>query len=130
MERNRGFRGMSKIVFNSMPKVERYLRLKGIPKDYIYAMRNALISDAITQADGFTVARFYTAFGLALYEQYGYTEEQLVPIYQQVSEIMQSVGNDETTWHEQMEKLRDLAGIIINVDPDFSEIELPEEGDT
>ena len=61
---------MAKIKFDSMPKVERYLRLKGIPKDYIYAMRNALISDAITQADGFTVARFYTAFGLVCHKCY------------------------------------------------------------
>lgn len=118
---------MAKIVFNSIEKVERFLRSRGIDKRYIFSIRNALIADAITQADGLTVARFYTAFGLVLHKDYGMNEEQLCEIYEKVGKIMQEVGNEESDWVTKMKELQDLTGITIVYNPEFSEVDLPEE---
>lgn len=118
---------MAKIVFNSIEKVERFLRSRGIDKRYIFSIRNALIADAITQADGLTVARFYTAFGLSLHKEFGFDEEQLCKLYAEVAKTMQEVGNEESDWVTKMKELQDLTGITIVYNPEFSEVDLPEE---
>ena len=118
---------MAKPELKSWEQVERILKTYNIPKQRVRQIREALTYDAMQKSDEIIMARYLTAFGVALNEQYGFQENELGQIYQRVYDILSSVAQGSKEWQDYMIYLRDHGGIIVNFDPEWAEMEITEE---
>lgn len=114
------------IEFKSAKAVKAYLRSRGIPESTVRGISAALIDDAIRQSDSLLIARFFTAFALALREE-GWGAERITRMLQRTDKQMGRVSSGESTWRDLINELRDQTGLIVNCDPEWSEGEIPEE---
>ena len=122
---------MAKLVdkrmkFQSAKAVKAYLRSRGIPESTVRGISSALIDDAIRQSDSLLIARFFTAFALALREE-GWGAERITRMLQRTDKQMGRVTSGESTWRDLIDELRDQTGLIVNCNPEWSESDLPEE---
>ena len=114
------------IRFGSAKAVKAYLRSRGIPESTVRGISSALIDDAIRQSDSLLVARFFTAFALALREE-GWGAERITRMLQRTDKQMGRVTSGENTWRDLINELREQTGLIVNCDPEWSEGEIPDE---
>ena len=114
------------IRFGSAKAVKAYLRSRGIPESTVRGISAALIDDAIRQSDSLLVARFFTAFALALREE-GWGAERITRMLQRTDKQMGRVTSGDCTWRDLINELREQTGLIVNCDPEWSEGEIPEE---
>ena len=112
--------------FSSAKAVKAYLRSRGIPEGAVRGISSALIDDAIRQSDSLLIARFFTAFALALREE-GWGAERITRMLQRTDKQMGRVSSGEASWNDLMTELREKTGLVINCDPEWSETELPDE---
>lgn len=112
--------------FQSAKAVKAYLRSRGIPESTVRGISSALIDDAIRQSDSLLIARFFTAFALALREE-GWGAERITRMLQRTDKQMGRVTSGESTWRDLIDELREQTGLIVNCDPEWSEGEIPEE---
>ena len=112
--------------FGSAKAVKAYLRSRGIPESTVRGISSALIDDAIRQSDSLLIARFFTAFALALREE-GWGAERITRMLQRTDKQMGRVTSGESTWRDLINELREQTGLIVNCNPDWSESDLPEE---
>lgn len=101
-----------------------YLRTKGIPSKMIQQIRLALTEDAVQEADNVQWDRIYTAMGLAIRDVYGFGAERIVRCLAKTNEILESVGDEESSWKEEMRRLRDDAGVVVRTGDDRIYIEV------
>ena len=112
--------------FGSAKAVKAYLRSRGIPESTVRGISAALIDDAIRQSDSLLIARFFTAFALALREE-GWGAERITRMLQRTDKQMGRVTSGDCTWRDLINELREQTGLIVNCDPEWSEGEIPEE---
>jgi hypothetical protein len=112
--------------FQSTKAVKAYLRSRGIPESTVRGISAALIDDAIRQSDSLLIARFFTAFALALREE-GWGAERITRMLQRTDKQMGRVTSGDCTWRDLINELREQTGLIVNCDPEWSETELPDE---
>lgn len=112
--------------FGSAKAVKAYLRSRGIPESTVRGISSALIDDAIRQSDSLLIARFFTAFALALREE-GWGAERITRMLQRTDKQMGRVTSGDCTWRDLINELREQTGLIVNCDPEWSEGEIPEE---
>lgn len=112
--------------FSSAKAVKAYLRSRGIPEGTVRGISAALIDDAITQSDSLLIARFFTAFALALREE-GWGAERITRMLRRTDEQMGRVTSGECTWKDLIDELADKTGLMVNCNPEWSESELPEK---
>ena len=112
--------------FQSAKAVKAYLRSRGIPESTVRGISSALIDDAIRQSDSLLIARFFTAFALALREE-GWGAERIPRMLQRTDKQMGRVTSGDCTWRDLINELREQTGLIENCDPEWSESDLPEE---
>lgn len=112
--------------FQSTKAVKAYLRSRGIPESTVRGISSALIDDAIRQSDSLLVARFFTAFALALREE-GWGAERITRMLQRTDKQMGRITSGDCTWRDLINELREQTGLIVNCDPEWSEGEIPEE---
>ena len=112
--------------FQSAKAVKAYLRSRGIPESTVRGISSALIDDAIRQSDSLLIARFFTAFALALREE-GWGAERITRMLQRTDKQMGRVTSGDCTWRDLINELREQTGLIENCDPEWSESDLPEE---
>lgn len=112
--------------FQSAKAVKAYLRSRGIPESAVRGISSALIDDAIRQSDSLLIARFFTAFALALREE-GWGAERITRMLQRTDKQMGRVTSGDCTWRDLINELREQTGLVVNCDPEWSEGELPEE---
>jgi hypothetical protein len=112
--------------FGSAKAVKAYLRSRGIPESTVRGISSALIDDAIRQSDSLLIARFFTAFALALREE-GWGAERITRMLQRTDKQMGRVTSGDCTWRDLINELREQAGLIVNCDPEWSEGEIPDE---
>lgn len=112
--------------FSSAKAVKAYLRSRGIPENTVRGISAALIDDAIRQSDSLLIARFFTAFALALREE-GWGAERITRMLQRTDKQMGRVTSGDCTWRDLINELREQTGLIVNCDPEWSEGEIPDE---
>ena len=112
--------------FGSAKAVKAYLRSRGIPESTVRGISAALIDDAIRQSDSLLIARFFTAFALALREE-GWGAERITRMLQRTDKQMGRVTSGDCTWRDLINELREQTGLIVNCDPEWSEGEIPDE---
>lgn len=112
--------------FQSTKAVKAYLRSRGIPESTVRGISAALIDDAIRQSDSLLIARFFTAFALALREE-GWGAERITRMLQRTDRQMGRVTSGDCTWRDLINELREQTGLIVNCDPEWSEGEIPDE---
>ena len=112
--------------FSSAKAVKAYLRSRGIPESTVRGISSALIDDAIRQSDSLLIARFFTAFALALRED-GWGAERITRMLQRTDKQMGRVTSGDCTWRDLINELREQTGLIVNCDPEWSEGEIPDE---
>ena len=115
-----------KQTFPSAGAVKMFLRRKGIPESVVRELTSTLIDEAIRQSDSLLIARFFTAFALALREE-GWGAERITRMLQRTDKQMGRVSSGEASWNDLMTELREKTGLVINCDPEWSETELPDE---
>lgn len=112
--------------FSSAKAVKAYLRSRGIPESTVRDISATLIDDAIRQSDSLLIARFFTAFALALREE-GWGAERITRMLQRTDKQMGRVTSGDCTWRDLIDELREQTGLIVNCDPEWSEGEIPDE---
>ena len=112
--------------FGSAKAVKAYLRSRGIPESVVRELTSTLIDEAIRQSDSLLIARFFTAFALALREE-GWGPDRITRMLQRTDKQMGRVSSGEASWNDLMTELREKTGLVINCDPEWSETELPDE---
>lgn len=112
--------------FQSAKAVKAYLRSRGIPESTVRDISATLIDDAIRQSDSLLIARFFTAFALALREE-GWGAERITRMLQRTDKQMGRVTSGDCTWRDLIDELREQTGLIVNCDPEWSEGEIPDE---
>lgn len=112
--------------FQSAKAVKAYLRSRGIPESTVRDISATLIDDAIRQSDSLLIARFFTAFALALREE-GWGAERITRMLQRTDKQMGRVTSGDCTWRDLINELREQTGLIVNCDPEWSEGEIPDE---
>ena len=112
--------------FQSAKAVKAYLRSRGIPESTVRDISATLIDDAIRQSDSLLIARFFTAFALALREE-GWGAERLTRMLQRTDKQMGRVTSGDCKWRDLIDELREQTGLIVNCDPEWSEGEIPDE---
>ena len=115
-----------KQTFPSAGAVKMFLRRKGIPESVVRELTSTLIDEAIRQSDSLLIARFFTAFALALREE-GWGPDRITRMLQRTDKQMGRVSSGEASWNDLMTELREKTGLVINCDPEWSETELPDE---
>ena len=115
-----------KQTFPSAGAVKMFLRRKGIPESVVRELTSTLIDEAIRQSDSLLIARFFTAFALALREE-GWGAERITRMLQRTDKQMGRVTSGDCTWRDLINELREQTGLIVNCDPEWSETELPDE---
>lgn len=115
-----------KQTFPSAGAVKMFLRRKGIPESVVRELTSTLIDEAIRQSDSLLIARFFTAFALALREE-GWGAERITRMLQRTDKQMGRVTSGECSWHEMIEELKEKTGLMVNCDPEWSESDLPTE---
>lgn len=115
------------LKFDSVKQIKVLLKRYGVNERVIRSCLETLIDEAIRQNSNLTVARFFTAFAVTLNREYGFGVERITRALKGVDELIGTVASGESNWYTLMRELQDKTGLTINVDPDWSEIDLPKD---
>ncbi len=102
----------------TMDQITTYLRVKGVPSQMIYQIRMALAQDALTEADNVHWDRIFTSIASSLRKCFGFGPTRIMRCLQEVNDTMARVGDNEETWHEIMENLKNDVGIVVRTGGD------------
>lgn len=106
----------------TLQKVYAYLASKGIPKQMIRAIREALIYDAVVEADDIKYDRIYTSIGIMLRKAFGFGPERIIRGLKCFDETCGSVLSDGEhegkDWTDLMQWFQDETGIVIHTGDD------------
>ena len=113
---------MKEIKLNSIGQVNAYLRSKGIPPQTIKTIREALINDAIQQADALKYNRELSLMAYVLRFRLGFGQKRILRFLHWYDDISAEVADGARTWPELMKELQDETGIEVRTTESFSEV--------
>lgn len=107
----------------TIQQVNAYLASRGIPKQMVRAIREALILDAVVEGTDLKYDRIYTAVGIMLRKTYGFGAERIIRGIRAFDQICGSVldedeGGEGKDWTELMKWFQDETGIVIHTGAD------------
>lgn len=105
----------------TMQQVYVYLTSRGVPKQKIHQIREALIYDAVTEGTDLKYDRIYTGIALMLRRAYGFGQERILKGLREFDKTVGSVlqdGEDSKDWTDLIRELEEETGIQIHTGSD------------
>lgn len=99
----------------TMQQIKGYLLQKGVPPVMFDTIRLALIDDALRNSNALRTDRIFCLLALTLRKAYNFGRKRITQGMKVFDELNGrfSDPNDEVSWNELMQELRDETGLVI-----------------